>query len=67
MMIPKIQLKEGKDTFTRLEVEEMLNEVSNSFQEILSNEVAEFKFAKNISYLCLIVSTLILVKDVFFK
>lgn len=62
-MIPKIDLGEGKEYYTRREVEEMIDSLSNAMVGMYKNELTQFKFAKRISYLCLIVAILVLGKS----
>lgn len=63
-MLPKIELKNGKESYTRHEVEEMLSEINDAFVNMFKAEVVQFKFAKAISYLSLITCILVLICEV---
>jgi hypothetical protein len=66
-MIPKIDLSQWKEaTVPKKEVEEMTQALSDAFAMILQQKEKEYKFAKAISYLSLIVATLLIAKEVFF-
>lgn len=66
-MIPKIDLSQWKEpTVPKKEVEEMTKALSDAFAMILQQKEKEYQFAKAISYLSLIVATLLIAKEVFF-
>lgn len=64
-MLPKIELKNGKESYTRKEVEEMVLEINEAFLGMFKAEVTHFKFAKIISYLSLVTCILVLICEVF--
>ena len=64
-MIPKIELNNDKQFFTHQEVAEMLEAIQNATEDMLRVQVREYKFAKRISYLSLILSILIIGKELF--
>jgi len=66
-MFPKIELRSNKSTYTRKEVEEMIDELNFSCASVLAVQTKLYRFAKIISYLSLSVCLLLLMKEVFLK
>lgn len=65
MIVPRVDLRNNKETYTRREVEEMLDSITKSFDELCQEQFIQYKVAKNISYLSLIVAILVLAIDLF--
>lgn len=65
MIVPRVDLKNNKETFTRKEVEEMLDSITKSFDELCQEQFFQYKVAKNISYLSLVTAILVLAIDLF--
>ena len=63
-MKPRIELP-NKQTFTRKEVEELADAMAEAYAMVFRNEFMLFKFAKFISYISLIISLLLIAKEVF--
>jgi hypothetical protein len=54
-----------EDTVPKEEVQKMCDALSEAFANILKEKTQEYRFAKFISYLSLILSTLIIAMEVF--
>lgn len=64
-MIPKIQVTTDKETFTRKEVEQMMEEIQEAFETLMIQQIKQHIFAKRISYLSLIIAALLIGKELF--
>ena len=65
MIVPRVDLRNNKETYTRREVEEMLDSITKSFDELCQEQFIQYKVAKNISYLSLVTAILVLAIDLF--
>lgn len=66
-MFPKIELRSDKSTYTKKEVQEMIDELNFSCASLLAVQTKLYRFAKIISYLSLSVCLLLLMKEVFLR
>lgn len=64
-MLPKIQISTNKETFTREEVEQMVEEIQETFEGLMIQQIKQHNFAKRISYLSLIIAALLIGKELF--
>lgn len=65
-MIPKIDLTDWKDpTVPKEEVEKMTEALSQAFAMMLREKEKEYKFAKVISYISLLIALVLIFKEVF--